>query len=62
MPWHRQPGFPVSWQRCVREILGSVGLLLLPLLYRGPEDIRSHGKNTHNYTKKIFMTQITMMV
>ena len=26
------------------------------------EDIRRSGKNTQNYTKKIFMTQITMMV
>ena len=27
------------------------------------EDLRIGGKNTHkNYTKKIFMTQITMMV
>ena len=26
------------------------------------EDIKRHGKNTQNYTNKIFMTQITMMV
>ena len=26
------------------------------------EDIRRGGKNTHNYTKKIFMTQITTMM
>ena len=26
------------------------------------EDIRRGGKNAQNYTKKIFMTQITMMV
>ena len=26
------------------------------------EDIRRGGKNTQNYTKKIFMTQIIMMV
>ena len=26
------------------------------------EDIRGDGKNTQNYTKKIFMTQIIMMV
>ena len=26
------------------------------------EDIKKRGKNTQNYTKKIFMTQITMMV
>ena len=47
---------------CMREILGSVGLPLLPLLCQGPEDIRRHGKNTHNYTKKIFITQIITMV
>ena len=27
-----------------------------------PEDIKRGGKNTQNYTKKIFMTQITTMV
>ena len=27
-----------------------------------PEDIRRGDKNTQNYTKKIFMTQITTMV
>ena len=26
------------------------------------EDIRRGGKNTQNYTEKIFMTQITMIV
>ena len=26
------------------------------------EDIKKSGKNTQNYTKKIFMTQITMTV
>ena len=26
------------------------------------EDIRGDGKNTQNYTKKIFLTQITTMV
>ena len=25
------------------------------------EDIKKHGQNTQNYTKKIFMTQIIMM-
>ena len=27
-----------------------------------PEDIKKSGKNTQNYTKKIFTTQKTMMV
>ena len=30
--------------------------------FKGQKILRRGGKNTQNYTKKIFMTQITMMV